>query len=113
MQRSTRMLCDVVNGDGETLENQDRHVIEVEKYTNQPKDPDVSQCSSTGSSQLHNAKPPTREPSTRAYGTPAAGVMTRRCARFAPRAASVEHTLQSGADSVSHLSATVSSIGLL
>lgn len=56
MQRSTCMVRDVVNGDRETFENQNWDVIEVEKYTNQPKDPDVSQCSSTGSSQLHNAK---------------------------------------------------------
>lgn len=60
MQRSTRMVCDVVNGDGEAFENQNRNVIEVEKYTNQPKDPDVSQCSSTGSNQLHNAKTSSR-----------------------------------------------------
>ena len=53
MQRSTCFASEVLGGEREAAENQDRQMIEVEKYPSQPEHAAASQCSSTGSSQSH------------------------------------------------------------
>ena len=83
MQRSTGMVCDVVDGKRKSLENQDRHVIEVKENTNQPKNPDVSQCSSTGSSQFHNVSLPSKRQCRR----------TAPCSHTVPRILSASNAL--------------------
>jgi hypothetical protein len=48
MQRSSGVADEVLGSDLDAGEPEDRHMIEVKKYANQPKHPEVSQCSSTG-----------------------------------------------------------------
>src|SRR5262245_59619977 len=53
MQRSACFANEVLGGEREAAENQDRQMIEVEEYASQPEHAAASQCSSTGSSQSH------------------------------------------------------------
>lgn len=48
MERSTGVVKEVLGRDGEPLPHQNRQMIEVEEYANQPQSPEASQCSSTG-----------------------------------------------------------------
>jgi len=48
MERSTAVMDEVLGRDREPLPHQDRQMIEVEEYTNQPQNPEASQCSSAG-----------------------------------------------------------------
>ena len=48
MERSTGVTDEVVGRECEPLPHQDWQMIEVEEYTNQPQNPEASQCSSTG-----------------------------------------------------------------
>lgn len=54
MHRSAGAVRDVVHGDREAFEDQNRQMVEVQEYASQPEKPPTNPGSSTGPMTFHN-----------------------------------------------------------